>query len=239
VIKTAMVMAAGHGTRLRPLTSHMSKAMVEVGGKPLIDHMLDRLLDAGVERTVVNLHAHADRLEAHLKTRTSGPEIIISDERDALLGTGGGVVKALPLLGDDAVLICNVDALWLEFEPAIKSLVEKLNDGMSDLLLLAPLEHTLGYAGAGDFDMNADGRLHRRRGDHASYVYCGVQIARPERFKTYPAASFSRGKIWDVSLRDGLIYGHVLKGFWMHVGDPGARDGAEYMLRHHGEHKYL
>ena len=161
MIKTAMVLAAGHGTRMRPLTNDRAKAMVEVGGKPLIDHMLDRLTEAGVERAVVNVHAHADHLEAHLKTRKTGPEIIISDEREALLETGGGMVKALPFLGEDPVLACNIDAIWTEDDaPIITSLMNRWDaDIMEDLLLLAPIERTLGYHGKGDFLFAHDGRL--------------------------------------------------------------------------------
>jgi len=169
MIKTAMVLAAGHGTRMRPLTNDRAKAMVEVGGRPLIDHMLDRLADAGIERAVVNVHAHADHLEAHLKTHTSGPEIIISDEREALLETGGGMVKALSLLGEGPVLACNIDAIWQEDDvPVIASLIKRWNpDIMDDLLLLAPIERTLGYHGRGDFLYAHDGKL-ERRGDRDS-----------------------------------------------------------------------
>ena len=184
MIKTAMVLAAGHGTRMRPLTNDRAKAMVEVGGKPLIDHMLDRLADAGVERAVVNVHAHADHLEAHLKTRKTGPEIIISDEREALLETGGGMVKALPLLGEEPVLACNIDAIWQEDDaPIIPSLLNRWDsDIMEDLLLLAPIQRTLGYHGKGDFLFAHDGRLERRgKREAAPYVYAGVQITKLDR----------------------------------------------------------
>ncbi len=231
-IKTAMVMAAGHGTRMRPLTDDRSKAMVEVGGRPLIDHMLDRLADAGIERAIVNVHAHADHLEAHLKKRKGAPEIIISDEREELLETGGGVVKALPLLGHDPILICNIDAIWLENKPALKSLMAEWDPSlMDDLLLLAPRDETLGYHGAGDFNTDSVQKLTRRDGDSAEYVYAGVQIARLNTVKQFPMEKFSRNKVWDISLKKERIYGHVLNGFWMHVGDPAAREAAEAKLK--------
>jgi MurNAc alpha-1-phosphate uridylyltransferase len=233
MIDTAMVLAAGHGTRMRPLTDDRSKAMVEVGGEPLIDHMLDRLQEAGIKRAVVNIHAHADNLEAHLKTRTNGPEIIISDERDMLLETGGGMVKALDLLGKAPVLACNIDAIWTEFDtPAITSLMERWDpEIMDDLLLLAPMGHTLGYYGKGDFLFAHDGRLQRRGDrDSAPYVYAGVQITKLDRLAKQPVEPFSRNRIWDETLLAGTIFGHPLDGFWMHVGDPQARDEAEARL---------
>ena len=234
MIKTAMVLAAGHGTRMRPLTNDRAKAMVEVGGKPLIDHMLDRLADAGVERAVVNVHAHADHLEAHLKTRKTGPEIIISDEREALLETGGGMVKALPLLGEEPVLACNIDAIWQEDDaPIIPSLLNRWDsDIMEDLLLLVPIQRTLGYHGKGDFLFAHDGRLERRgKREAAPYVYAGVQITKLDRLAKEPIEPFSRNRIWNQTLEAGTIFGHPLDGFWMHVGDPSARDEAEVILQ--------
>ena len=234
MIKTAMVLAAGHGTRMRPLTNDRAKAMVEVGGKPLIDHMLDRLTEAGVERAVVNVHAHADHLEAHLRTRKTGPEIIISDEREALLETGGGMVKALPFLGEDPVLACNIDAIWTEDDaPIITSLMNRWDaDIMEDLLLLAPIERTLGYHGKGDFLFAHDGRLERRgEREAAPYVYAGVQITRLDRLAKEPIEPFSRNRIWNQTLEAGTIFGHPMDGFWMHVGDPKARDEAEAILQ--------
>ena len=234
MIKTAMVLAAGHGTRMRPLTNDRAKAMVEVGGKPLIDHMLDRLQAASIERAVVNVHAHADHLEAHLRARKRGPDIIISDERDVLLETGGGMVKALPLLGDDPVLACNIDAIWMENDaPVIESLIERWDaDVMDDLLLLAPLEQTLGYHGKGDFLFGYDGRLERRGDrDAAPYVYAGVQITKLDRLAKEPIEPFSRNRIWNKTLEAGTIFGCPMDGFWMHVGDPQARDEAEAILK--------
>lgn len=236
MIRTAMVLAAGHGTRMRPLTNDRAKAMVEVGGKPLIDHMLDRLEEAGVERAVVNVHAHADHLEAHLKSRKTGPEIIISDERETLLETGGGMVKALPLLGNDPVLACNIDAIWTENNASIiTALIERWDSNvMDDLLLLAPIEHSLGYHGKGDFLFAHDGRLERRgKREAAPYVYAGIQITKLDRLAKEPIEPFSRNRIWNQTLDAGTIYGHPMDGFWMHVGDPKARDEAEAILQTH------
>ncbi len=231
IVKTAMVMAAGHGTRMRPLTDDRSKAMVDVDGRALIDHTLDRLAQAGVEKAVVNVHAHADHLETHLSHRKNAPEIILSDERQELLETGGGLVKALPLLGNDPIFICNIDAIWQENSPVLQAMLQMWDSAkMDDLLLLAPIEETLGYAGKGDFSFGGDGRIARREGDSAPYVYAGVQIARLGPAKAFKVEPFSRNKMWDVSLSKGRAFGVVLDGFWMHVGDPAARDEAEARL---------
>lgn len=228
-----MVMAAGYGTRMRPLTNDRAKAMVEVAGRPLIDHMLDRLEAVGVKRAVVNVHAHADHLEAHLKQQNRGLEIIISDERDEVLETGGGVVKALPLLGDAPILICNIDAIWEESDvPVIPSLMERWDETvMEDLLLLAPIDQTLGYDGVGDFLFQHDGRLDwRGERPHAPYIYAGVQIMKLDRIRTFPLEKFTRKLVWRQTVADGTAFGHPLKGFWMHVGDPQAKLDAEARL---------
>ncbi|MEM7729261.1 MAG: nucleotidyltransferase family protein [Pseudomonadota bacterium] len=231
MIETAMVMAAGHGTRMAPLTDDRSKAMVEVGGRTLIDHMLDRLHDAGVRRAIVNVHAHADQLEDHLQRRETGPEIIVSCERDGLLETGGGVVKALPLLGKDPVLICNIDAVWIEFTPVIQALWDAWDpEEMDDLLLLAPKPRTLGYPGLGDFDMDRDGRLSWKAGEKAFWIYAGVEIFTPARAVSFPPEKFSRTRIWQKSIDRGRVFGLPIPGYWMHVGDPATRDAAEAIL---------
>jgi len=231
VIHTAMVMAAGHGTRMRPLTNDRAKAMVEVGGKPLVDHMLDRLEAVGVKRAVVNVHAHADHLEAHLKKRSGKLEIIISDERDALLETGGGLVKALPLLGADPILVCNIDAIWQPFKPVLEGFITRWNPRkMDELFLLARADSCLGYNGQGDFDMQANRRIVRRRGETAHHIYAGVEIFKPHLAKSFPIEKFSRNKIWDETLARRRVYGAELPGYWMHVGDPDARRAAEAVM---------
>jgi len=231
MIKTAMVLAAGHGTRMRPLTDDLSKAMVEVDGRPLIDHTLDRLEDAGVSRAVVNIHAHADHLEAHLKTRQTGLEIIISDEREKLLETGGGVVKALPLLGDDPIFICNIDAVWVAFAPVLEGLVAAWDPTLMDeLLLLARRDMSLGHNGAGDFDLAETGHVSRRVGETSPYYYSGIQIFKPSLATSFAEEKFSRNKIWDASLKTFGLFGTVMPAFWMHVGDPKAKRAAEAVL---------
>lgn len=235
-IETAMIMAAGHGTRMRPLTNDRSKAMVEVGGKPLIDHMLDRLAQMGVMRAVVNVHAHADHLESHLRARSCGLNIIISDERDALLETGGGVVKALPLLGDAPIFICNIDAVWIGFEDVLRGLLAAWRPHqMDELLLLARRDSCLGYGGVGDFDLLPGAHIVRRRADSADHVYAGVQIFKPGLATGFPLAPFSRNQIWNETLKRRRIFGHEMAGYWMHVGDPRARLAAEAVLSQHHE----
>jgi MurNAc alpha-1-phosphate uridylyltransferase len=206
--------------------------MVVVAGKPLIDHMLDRLAEAGVERAIVNVHAHADHLEAHLAKRKTGPEIIISDEREELLETGGGVVKALPLLGDDPIFICNIDAIWYPFEPVLETLTGHWNpQKMDELLLCARADWSLGYAGKGDFNIHEDARLTRRAGESAKHVYAGVQIFKPDLATPFKIERFSRNKIWDETLKRRKLFGVELPGYWMHVGDPRAVIAAEAVLK--------
>ena len=170
-------------------------------------------------------------LEAHLKARTGGPEIIISCERDELLETGGGVVKALPLLGDDPVLICNIDAVWIEFAPVIQSLFDAWDgDEMDDLFLLAPTQDCLGFSGPGDFDMDRMGRIDWRDGATAPWVYAGVQIFTPARARGYPQARFSRTEIWRKTIARRRVFGLPIPGYWMHVGDPEAVKAAEAVI---------
>jgi len=227
-----MIMAAGYGTRMRPLTDTRSKAMVEIAGKPLIDHMLDRLEDYGVARIVVNVHAFADHLEAHLKERKTTLDILISDEREVLLETGGGLVKALPLLGTAPIFICNIDAVWVAFDDVLARLEKAwMPNIMDELLLLARRETSLGYDGVGDFDLLPQSRLVRRRAKTAAHIYAGVQICKPDVAHGYAAMPFSRNKIWDDSLGRKRIFGVELPGYWMHVGDPKARLAAEAVLK--------
>ncbi len=228
MIKTAMIMAAGHGTRMRPLTNDRAKAMVELGGQPLIGHMLARLTEAGVMRAVVNVHAHADHLEDYLTQQPYDIEIVISDEREVLLETGGGVVKALPLLGTAPILICNIDAIWAEFAPVLPRLLNLWDaDKMDELFLLARRDAALGYDGKGDFDMALTGQLSRRSGKTAPYIYAGVEIFKPHLAKPFKIEKFSRNVIWDEGLAKTRIYGAELTGYWMHVGDPQARRAAQ------------
>ena len=230
--RRAMVLAAGLGTRMRPLTDDRSKALVEVGGRALIDHMLDRLAEAGVEQAVVNVHYFADRLEQHLKGRWR-PELVISDERAELLETGGGLKKARPLLGDDPVWVANIDSVWTERRPAMKALAQAWDPEKMDVaLLLAPLERSLGFEGMGDAFLDDSGRL-RFRGAAASapFAYMGVHITKPQIVDEGPDGPFSLSPIWRRLSEEGRVHGVVMDGFWMHVGDPVSRDAAENKLR--------
>jgi N-acetyl-alpha-D-muramate 1-phosphate uridylyltransferase len=229
---TAMVLAAGLGTRMRPLTDDRPKALVEVCGRALIDHVLDRLAEAGVTRAVVNVHWFADRLEAHLGARGRGPEIVISDERDLLLETGGGLKKARPLLGDAPVLVANIDSVWIDRGDALGDLIRLWDPGRMDAaLLLARREGAIGFEGNGDFFLADDGRLtFRGEAPAAPFAYMGVHITRPGYADGGPEGPFSLSPLWRASAAAGRLYGCVLDGDWMHVGDPGARDEAEARL---------
>lgn len=229
--RTAMVLAAGLGTRMRPLTNDRPKALVEVGGRALIDHVLDRLAQAGVQNAVVNVHWFADRLEAHLADRTA-PRITISHERAELLETGGGLKKARPLLGDDPVFVANIDSVWIDRGDALAQLARLWDPSRMDAaLLLARREGSIGFEGDGDFFLAEDGRL-TFRGDATSapFAYMGVHITRPDYADAGPDGPFSLSPLWRRSAAEGRLFGCVLDGDWMHVGDPQARDQAEARL---------
>lgn len=234
VPETAFVLAAGLGTRMRPLTDDRPKALVEVGDKTLIDHMLDRLAEAGAKRFVVNVHYFADKLEAHLKTR-SDLDIVISDERGALLETGGGLKHARPLLGDDAIWIANTDSVWLEHSggQALRQLAALWNEGgMDAALLLAEMNRSMGFDGAGDFFADDDNRLaFRNDAPSAPYVYMGVHITWPGIVDDVAEDAFSLSKLWRNLAPQGRLKGTVMDGDWMHVGDPHARDAADARLK--------
>lgn len=229
---TAMVLAAGLGTRMRPLTNDRPKALVTVKGKTLIDHNLDRLVAAGVMRAVVNVHAFADLLEEHLKRRTD-IEIVISDERAQLMETGGGVRQARPLLGDDPIIVCNIDSVWEEWNgAAIARLAYSFNPAKSSTkLMLASLDHCLGFDGAGDFFMDEGGKLaFRDDAPSTPWAYMGVYITDPKVVDAEPLEPFSMTRVWRKLVAEGRLHGAPLGGFWMHVGDPEARTQAEARL---------
>ena len=233
---TAMVLAAGLGTRMRPLTDDRPKALVEVAGQALIDHVLRRLGESGVDRAVVNVHWFAERLESHLAARAEGPEILISDERAELLETGGGLKKAATLLGAEPVFVANIDSVWTDNsapgDTALNQLARLWNPSIMDAaLLLARREGSIGFEGGGDFFLAGDGRL-TFRGDaaEAPYAYMGVHICRPDYVADGPDGPFSLSGFWRRSAAAGRLYGCVLDGDWMHVGDPEARDAAEAKL---------
>lgn len=231
-VTTAMVLAAGLGTRMRPLTLSRPKCLVTVNGKTLMDHMLDRLAGAGVQRVVVNVHAFADMLEAHLKTRRD-VEIVISDERAQLMETGGGVRQALHLLGDAPFIVCNTDSIWEEPQgSAIKRLIDGYDASRMDCrLMLADMNACLGFDTPGDFTLSETGTIALRGGAaSAPWAYTGVQIVRPDLIANEPVEPFSFKRIWERSIAAERLYGGTLDGFWMHVGDPSARDAAEARL---------
>lgn len=230
--KTAIVLAAGLGKRMLPITATMPKPLVKVAGESLIDFALDRLHEAGMETVVVNVHHFADMLEAHLRTRTI-PRIVVSDERDTLLETGGGVKKALPLLGDEPFMTFNSDSLWIEGrEPNLKRLVAAWDPERMDILMLvAPLSTSVGYEGCGDFHMAADGRLHRRGSDpSAPFVYAGVAIVKPELVDGTPDGAFSANAFYDKAIAKNRLYGLCMEGQWLHVGEPHTIAEAEKCL---------
>lgn len=229
-ITTAFVLAAGLGTRMRPITERMPKPMVALAGRPLIDHVLERLAAAGIERAIVNVHHHADLLERHLKSRSEPPRVEISDERGVLLDTGGGAAKALPLLGSEPFLIHNSDSVWLEGPAGNIPRMLDMWDGarMDSLMLLAQVTQSLGYDGAGDFAMAPDGRLARRgEGLLVPFAFAGVSIAHPRLFERAPQGRFSLNTLWNRAIDAGRLYGLRLDGLWMHVGSPEALAQAE------------
>jgi MurNAc alpha-1-phosphate uridylyltransferase len=231
--RRAMVLAAGMGTRMHPLTTRMPKPLVEVAGKPLIDHVLDRLAEAGVERAVVNVHHFAEQIERHLAARAK-PQIVISDERGLLLGTGGGVVKALPELDAAPFFHINSDTIWIDgVQPNLARLAEAFDPAAMDaLLLLAPTTGSIGYAGRGDFAFAADGRL-RRRGERevAPFVYAGAAILAPALFAGAPQGEFALTDLFARAAEAGRLHGLRLEGLWMHVGSPDAIVSAEQAIR--------
>ena len=228
----AMVLAAGLGTRMRPYNGHIPKPLVEIGGKSLIDYSLDRLADAGVERVVVNVHHLADVLERHLAPRQR-PQIVISDERGALLGTGGGITKALPQLGAAPFFLVNSDTVWLDgVKPNFIRLAEAFDsDTMDALLLLAATTSSIGHSGRGDYAMLPDGRLRRRRENEVvPFVYAGAAILSPALFADAPAGAFGLTSLFDRAGEGGRLFGMRLEGIWMHVGTPEAVAAAEAAL---------
>ena len=230
VPKTAMVLAAGMGTRMRPLTDMMPKPLIKVAGKPLIDHMLDRLVAAGVERAIVNVHNFADQMEAHLALRHD-IEVIISDERGQLLETGGGARKARPLMGDEPIFHVNTDSVWIG-DGALEKLAAQYDRArMGALLMLCTMDACTGLETTGDFTRAADGRLtHRFDDPNADLAWMGVQIIDPKILDPEPLESFSFRRVWKRLQDEGRLYGAMFDGFWLHVGSPPALAEAEARL---------
>ncbi len=223
VPRTAMVMAAGLGKRMRPLTATKPKPLIEVCGKPLLDHVLEKLCAAGVKKVVVNVHYLADAVEAHLVSRRHGLDVIISDERRLLMETGGGLVQAEPLIDSDPFLSVNSDNLWID-GPAdtLKLLASHWDDAKMDaLLLLVPLARAENHKGMGDFHMDRTGRLRRRDRSHvAPFVFTGVQMVSKRLLRDAPDGPFSTNLLWDRAIEEGRCFGAVHQGLWFDVGTP-------------------
>jgi MurNAc alpha-1-phosphate uridylyltransferase len=225
----AMVLAAGLGTRMRPVTDGMPKPLVPVAGKPLLDHVLDKLADAGVNDAVVNVHYFAEQIEQHLAGRHA-PHITISDERNQLLNTGGGVRAALRSLGTAPFFLLNSDTLWIDGVDANLNRLARAFDParMDALLLLAPTATSVGYVGRGDFAMDPAGVLRRRRErEVVPFVYAGAAVLTPGMFADAPEGPFSLNLLFDRAIEAGRLCGLRLDGVWMHVGTPEAVAAAE------------
>jgi len=232
-VKTAMLMAAGLGKRMRPLTATRPKPLVRVAGKALIDHALNRLEAGGIERVIVNVHYLADTVEAHLASRKGDMDILISDERAKLLETGGGLMKAAPLLGDDPFLCANSDNLWIDGPRDSIAILSALwdDDRMDALLLLVPHARASCHSGVGDFHMDAMGRITRRRpGRLAPFVFTGIQIMSPRLLRDAPGEVFSTNIFWDRAIAAGRLYGVSHQGLWFDVGTPQAIPQVEAVL---------
>lgn len=223
--KRAMVLAAGLGTRMRPITDHTPKPLVSVGGKTMLDRVLDHLKAAGVKDVVVNVHHHPGKIRAHLAHRKDAPHTVISDESERLLETGGGIRNALPLLGPNPFFVANADIIWLESaRPALTRLGRHWHpDRMDALLLVKRTADAWGYDGLGDFFMDGTGVLRRRgEGEVAPYIYAGVMILKPDAFADTPDGPFSLNVVFDRLLAAGRLYGVAHDGPWFHVGTPDA-----------------
>jgi MurNAc alpha-1-phosphate uridylyltransferase len=235
VPEVAMVLAAGLGKRMRPLTATRPKPLIEVAGKPLIDHALERLRAAGVGKAVVNVHYLADTVEAHLKNRPQGLETLVSDERKLLLETGGGLVRALPLIDADPFLVVNSDNLWVDGPvDALKLLAASWDEAEMDaLLLLVPLARAHCHAGRGDFHMSAAGALSRRKPRGvAPFVFTGIQMVSKRLFEgDVPEGPFSTNLLWDRAIEAGRCFGAVHQGLWFDIGRPESIRKAEEILR--------
>ncbi len=233
---TAMILAAGLGTRMRPLTNETAKPLLEVAGKRLMDWQLAPLIEAGVKRLVVNTHWCADQVEAHARG-IGGVEVVFSDESDEVLETGGALAKAAPLLGDDPVFVVNTDAFWMpnDPQPLIDLADAYFPSRMDEILLLADTQRCLGFGGKGDFFLDEDGALtHRGDADAAPWAYAGLRIVNPTLYAAHAAEPFSAFRIWSELLPNRRMHGFALDRFWLHVGDPQALRDAEMWLKCHG-----
>lgn len=232
--KTAMIMAAGLGTRMRPLTEQLPKPLIEVQGKALLDHVLGRLRAAGVARVVINVHYLADAIEDHLAANPCDLEVVISDERDLLLETGGGLVRAEPLIEGDPFFAINSDNLWVDgAEDTLRRLAGQWDgESMDALLLLVPREAARNHMGSGDFHLDNAGQVRRRGSDaFAPYVFTGIQILSKCFLRDAPAGPFSTNILWDRAIAEGRCFGAVHQGLWFDIGTPAAIKLTEAVLQ--------
>jgi N-acetyl-alpha-D-muramate 1-phosphate uridylyltransferase len=230
---SAMVMAAGLGTRMRPLTECTPKPLIKVAGRALIDHVLERLATAGVKHVVANVHYLPDQIEAYLASHSHGLDITISDERDLLLETGGGLVKAAPLIDADPFLAVNSDNLWIDGPvDTVKLLASHWDDKRMDaLLLLVPQARAFNHGGLGDFHMGRSGRLRRREKRRvAPFVFTGVQMLSKRLLRDAPEGPFSTNLLWDRAIAQGRCFGAVHQGLWFDVGTPGAIERTQELI---------
>ncbi len=229
--RAAMILAAGLGTRMRPLTDRVPKPLIEVGGRTLIDRSLDRLREAGIDRVVVNMHYLADQIEAWAACQTD-PPVVLSDERSELLDTGGGVAKALVNLGDAPFFVFNSDSFWVDGDvPALMRMRAAWDDDAMDcMLLLSDPARSVGFDGKSDFSMDEAGRLTRFAGEVGGYIYCGCYLVSPRLFDGAPHSAFSMNVLWNKALAEGRLVGLVHDGLWLHVGTPDAITEAEEAL---------
>ena len=244
MIDTAMILAAGKGTRMRAAPNDPPKPLTEIAGQSLLARMMARLVAANMRRVIINMHHKGEAIAAFAADYKGGVEIILSDERDTLLETGGGVKKALRFFGDAPFLVANGDVLWREennqekkeeknvlarFIASYQAVADR--DDKTAHLLLAAVEKTSGYDGAGDFNLLAEGRLRRKTDTAAPFVFAGVQILTARMFDDMPSGAFSLNKIYDAAQAENRLFGHVMEGVWMHVGTPEGRAAAEDLLR--------
>jgi MurNAc alpha-1-phosphate uridylyltransferase len=231
-----MVLAAGLGKRMRPLTNTMPKPLIMVSGRPIIDHVFDHLREAGIKRAVVNIHYLPEKMKAWSRT-VSDPKITISDETDAILDTGGGVARALSVLGNEPFFVMNSDSFWIDSEmPALARLKAAWRpEKMDCLLLLMKPEMTTGYGGNGDFEIAVDGRLKRKTTNSTTALaYIGGYLVHPRLFENPPGSSFSMNVLWDKAIANGRLFGLAQKGHWLHIGTPEAIAKAEEVLANYG-----
>lgn len=236
-VETAMVMAAGLGTRMRPLTDHKPKPLVEVAGKLLIEYALDKLRLAGVKKAVVNVHYLPEQVEAYVAEHADDLDITISDERIQLLETGGGLVQALPLIDGDPFFCINSDAIWTDSEmDGLTRLVHAWDgEAMDGLLLLVPRERAFSHRGNGDFSIDDEGRPVRRgTAPDAPFVYTGVQLLSRAFLNDAPQGPFSTNILWDRSIAKGRLFALEHQGDWFDIGSPAAIAPTEEALRRHG-----